>query len=111
MTTENATRETTQPTRMDMLEMKMELSNQRVEFLESLIASGALGGITTVKPNRQRAGPVHKAKRVTDTKTGVTYKSLGECGNAVATEFGLEPGNWVWYTIRALAPDRFQVLD
>ena len=99
--------------RLEVAEMRLEMAHERIAFLENVVATGMAGGVTTVVRPKQRAGIRHTAKRVLDTKSGITYKSLGECGRTLAAEFGLvaDRGGWVFYKIDTLAPGRFQKLD
>ncbi len=111
-----------QPTRIDTAEKRIaDLEGKLVTALTELgvvrnallavIGSGAT--IQAPKP-AQRAGRNHTPKQVKDTKTGKVYRTLGECGNDLAVEFGFTPNNWVWYTVKQTAdakyPGRLQVL-
>lgn len=96
------------PSRLQMAEMRAQMLEERVRFLETIMVNGNFGGQTTLK---QKGGRGRTPKRVLDIKTGITYDALNKCGAAVAPEFGLEVNNWSWYAVKALAPDRFQILD
>lgn len=50
-----------------------------------------------------------EAKPVTDTKTGITYKSEYAAGKAVAAEYGFDPADhFAWYKILKADPERFK---
>lgn len=58
---------------------------------------------------RQLFGGKTERNPVVDTKTNKVYISKSALGKTVAAEFELDPADkFVWYKIRAKAPDRFR---
>ena len=58
---------------------------------------------------RQLFGGKTERNPIVDTKTGKIYISKSALGKNLAAEFSLDPADkFVWYKIRAKAPDRFR---
>ncbi len=79
--------------------------------LEALARILAGAGGNGEKKASAKFGKNTGAKQVKDTKTGITYASLGKCAKAVATEFDVNPDDhFAWYPIYKADPDRFEIL-
>lgn len=93
-----------QPSRLELLEAKQDVLEQRIADLEKTIASGVKG---TAGP-KPKFGRTRAASPTKDSKTGALYESKSACAKAVAAEFNLDPDDhFAWYQIIKLAPDRF----
>ncbi len=122
--TQNTTPKVTEPEVKTPEKTRLEQLEERVEELTEMMTKVAvfLVELSQKAPQTQTqttvAAPPKKgsrsAKQVRDTKTGVIYRTLGECGNALCGECGLQPGNWVWYSVKALIdqkePGRLQII-
>jgi len=116
------------PTRLDISEERLNnledvltSVSEDLDILTKLVTRLMAGGLTTpatpavplpASPAKAKRG----AKRVKDNKMGVVYRSLGECGVALAKELGLdEKDPWVFYAARTIAnttmPNRIEQLD
>jgi len=82
------------------------------DVVAALIARLGKAQTPDPKVSKPRFGGHSGAKKVTDTKTHITYDSLSKCAKAVAVEFGKDPNDhFAWYEIYKTAPEgRFTIL-
>ena len=93
------------PSRLELVEAKLNVLEGRVAELEKKIEQGIKGGGGGPKP---KFGGTRQATPTKDTKTGNLFESKSACAKAVAEEFGLDPDNhFAWYELIKVAPDRF----
>ncbi len=93
---------------MTLLELTEKVDgNTGVDALAKIIAVVAGNG---GKKHAPKFGGSTGAKKVKDTKTGITYDSLSKCAKAVASDFGFSPDDhFAWYPIYKADPDRFEI--
>ena len=95
-------------TELERMQQRLTFLESHLTIIEGLLLNVATGqGVTKPTPKFKTTG----AKRVLDTKSGITYESLGKCGAVVAVELGLKVHNFVYYECEKACPGRFQKLD